>query len=89
MPTYSHICKNCNQEFEDTYSIHASVPTTCPLCNVDGYVTRQIYGLTTSIVELAGRELVQKLWKEGKDMARQARKDERLARNLYGSNDDK
>jgi putative FmdB family regulatory protein len=86
MPTYCHICKACQQEFEDIYSIHAPVPTVCPLCNVEGQVKRLISGNVSANVELTGRELVQKLWKEGKDLARQARKDEKLARTLYGRN---
>jgi putative FmdB family regulatory protein len=88
MPTYEHKCEACQQEFEDTYSIHAAVPTVCPLCNAEGQVKRLISGNVSANVELTGRELVQKLWKEGKDLARQARKDEKLARTLYGSNDD-
>jgi putative FmdB family regulatory protein len=88
MPTYEHKCFSCQQEFEDTYSIHAAVPTVCPLCNVEGQVKRLISGNVSANVELTGRELVQKLWKEGKDLARQARKDEKLARSLYGRNDD-
>jgi len=89
MPTYSHICLKCNQEFEDIYSIHAPVPNTCPLCKEEGFVQRQISCNISANVELTGRDLVTKLWKEGKDLARQARKDEKLARTLYGSNDDK
>jgi putative FmdB family regulatory protein len=87
MPTYDHLCEACNQEFEDTYSIHAPIPTTCPNCKVDGQVKRLISCNVSAQVELTGRDLVQKLWKEGKDIARQARKDEKLARNLYGNND--
>lgn len=88
MPTYSHICNSCNQEFEDIYSIHAPVPTICPLCKTEGQVKRQISCNISANVELTGRDLVQKLWKDGKDLARQARKDEKLARSLYGSNDE-
>jgi len=86
MPTYDHLCEACQQEFEDIYSIHAPVPTTCPICKVDGQVKRLISGNVSAQVELTGRDLVQKLWKEGKDIARQARKDEKLAHNLYGDN---
>lgn len=88
MPTYDHICQACNQEFEDTYSIHADIPNVCPLCKTEGQIRRLISCQVSANVELTGRELVQKLWKEGKDLARQARKDEKLARSLYGSNDD-
>jgi putative FmdB family regulatory protein len=87
MPTYDHLCEACQQEFEDTYSIHAPIPTACPNCGVEGQVKRLISCNVSAQVELTGRDLVQKLWKEGKDIARQARKDEKLARNLYGNND--
>ena len=85
MPTYEHACKNCAHEWEDTYSIHAAVPNTCPNCKEEGHVKRLISGNVSATVILEGRELVEKLWKEGKDLARQARKDEKLAQNLYGS----
>jgi putative FmdB family regulatory protein len=84
MPTYPHICRNCNHEWEDTYSIKQDPPTLCPNCNVDGYVKRQISIPGNVTVELTGRELVTKLWKEGKELAKQARKDEKLAHDLYG-----
>lgn len=85
MPTYDHICESCNQEFEDTYSITAPIPSVCPKCGVEGKVKRLISGSGSGKVELQGRELVEKLWKEGKDLARRARKDENLAANLYGN----
>ena len=87
MPCYPHICKKCNHEWEDTYSIHVPVPTICPNCNEEGFVQRQISVPGNVTVELTGRELVTKLWKEGKDLARQARTNEKLARSLYGSNE--
>jgi putative FmdB family regulatory protein len=85
MPSYDHKCSNCNHEWEDTYSIKAEVPNTCPNCNKEGFVKRLISSGTSANVILEGRELVQKLWKEGKDLARQARTNEKLAHNLYGS----
>jgi putative FmdB family regulatory protein len=85
MPTYCHICNACNTEFEDTYSIHAPVPNICPNCKVEGQVKRLISCNVSANIELSGRDLVNKLWKEGKDLARKARTDEKLARNLYGN----
>ena len=85
MPTYCHICNSCQHEWEDIYSIKQDPPTTCPNCNVEGHVQRLISSNISANVELTGRDLVQKLWKEGKDIARQARKDEKLAHNLYGN----
>jgi len=85
MPTYEHKCEACEHVWEDVYSIHSPTPTVCPKCGVDGKVKRLISMPGCTKVELHGRELVEKLWKEGKDLARQARKDENLAANLYGT----
>jgi putative FmdB family regulatory protein len=85
MPTYEHKCNACGHEWEETYSIKDSVPTVCPECKVEGKVQRLISMPAGVKVELEGRELVQKLWKEGKDLARKARKDDNLAANLYGT----
>ena len=84
MPTYLHSCQKCLKEFEDTYSIHAPVPTVCPLCKTEGQVKRLISSQGIVRVQLEGRELVESLWKEGKDLARRAKKDDNLAANLYG-----
>jgi putative FmdB family regulatory protein len=83
MPSYDHICGNCQHEWEDTYSIHAEVPDTCPNCQVKGQVKRLI-SLPSVKVELTGRDLVNKLRAEGKELARRARKDDSLAADLYG-----
>ena len=84
MPCYEHMCKFCGHEWEDTYSIHDAVPTICPECKTEGQVKRLISGGGSVKVELTGKELIQQLWKEGKQIAKQARKDENLAANLYG-----
>lgn len=85
MPTYEHKCKSCGHEWEEIYSMTDPVPSTCPECKTEGQVIRLISGGGGVKVELEGRELVQKLWKEGKDLAKQARKDENLAADLYGT----
>lgn len=85
MPTYEHKCEGCNHEWEDTYSIKQDPPTVCPNCKEEGKVKRLISMPGGVTVELTGRELIDKLRKEGKELARQARKDENLAHNLYGS----
>lgn len=84
MPCYEHLCKNCEHQWEDTYSIHDKVPTVCPNCKVEGKVQRLISGGCAVKVELQGKELVQQLWKEGKQIAKEARKNEALAASLYG-----
>lgn len=85
MPTYEHRCNSCGYEWEDIYSINDPIPDTCPECKTKGQVQRLISIPAGGRVELEGRELVQKLWKEGKDLARKARKDENLAANIYGT----
>lgn len=85
MPTYLHLCKNCNEEFEDFYSIREEPPTKCPLCNVEGQVQRLVYGGSgRGIVELTGNELKEKLKQEGQELKRMAMKDENLRANLAG-----
>lgn len=32
MPTYEHMCKSCDYEWEDTYSMTKDPPTICPQC---------------------------------------------------------
>jgi putative FmdB family regulatory protein len=84
MPCYEHECKSCGHQWEEFYSIHADIPNVCPSCKVEGRVKRLISGGGSVKVELQGRELVEKLWKEGKELAKQAKKDEKLAASLYG-----
>lgn len=84
MPNYEHLCKACGHEWEQHYSIHDEVPSVCPSCKEEGQVQRLISGGHVVKVELQGKELVQKLWKEGKQLAKEARKNENLSANLYG-----
>lgn len=86
MPAYDHLCKNCGHEWEDVYSIHAEVPQLCPNCKKEGHVQRLISCATPGKVELQGRELVEKLRGEGKELARKARRDPSLAADLFGPN---
>jgi putative FmdB family regulatory protein len=85
MPTYEHGCSKCGYEWEDIYSIHDSVPTVCPNCKSEGNIKRLISTPATGKVELTGKDLVRKLWKEGKDLAKQAKTNDNLAANLYGT----
>ena len=83
MPTYEHKCRECEHQWEEVYSMHDDPPTTCPECECEN-VYRMIFAPGKVEVMLEGRELAQKLWKEGKDLARKARTDEKLAADLYG-----
>ena len=83
MPTYEHKCRECDHHWEEIYSMHDDPPKVCPECNVEN-VCRLISAPGKVEVILEGRELVEKLWKDGKDLARKARKNENLANELYG-----
>ncbi|MFA5758938.1 MAG: zinc ribbon domain-containing protein [Clostridia bacterium] len=84
MPTYDHVCKSCGHEWEDIYSMRDDVPDICPKCNVKGQVKRLISGVAKVNVELTGRDLVNKLRAEGKELARLAKKSDSVAADLYG-----
>lgn len=84
MPEYPHLCKLCKHQWNDTYSINSNPPTTCPSCKEEDCVQRLISKPGSVRVELHGRELIEKLWKEGKNLARKARTNENLAADLYG-----
>ena len=85
MPTYEHLCEYCGHEWEDIYSMNDPVPNICPKCNTDGKVKRLISTPGLGKVELQGRDLINKLRKEGKDLARRAQTDDNLAADLYGT----
>jgi putative FmdB family regulatory protein len=85
MPEYSHLCKNCSHKWNEIYSIHSDPPTLCPNCKTEGFVNRLITGAPYTKVELYGSELYSKLRAEGKQIAKEAEKNEKLAENLYGA----
>jgi putative FmdB family regulatory protein len=82
---YEHLCNACNTEFELEYSMHAPVPTLCPLCGVDGQVKRLISCKNKGRVELTGREYQESIKQGAGDLVKEARRDERLLANLVGS----
>lgn len=84
MSFYDHLCGNCKQEFELEYSVHASVPTICPLCNHDGQVKRLITYATPGKVELTGHDLKSHLKAEGKKLKAEAMRNENTLANLVG-----
>ncbi len=85
MPTYEHVCNNCQHEWEDVYSIRQNPPTICPSCNLEGKVQRLVSGGSgKGIVEITGHELKAKMRAEGQELKRAALKDERVLANLVG-----
>lgn len=82
---YEHICRNCNKEFEQEYSIKADPPTTCPLCGVEGQVERLIsLGPGKGIVRPQGREILDRVKSDTQKMVQHAAKNENYAENLIG-----
>lgn len=84
MPTYEHLCAHCEEEFEDTYSMKAEPPTTCPLCGEEGGVKRLISLTAPGIVEVTGHELKQKLKEQGRQLKTEALRNENKLANLVG-----
>jgi len=83
MPVYEHRCIECEYEWEDIFKLNDPIPEECPECHAKGKVERLI-SWCRGKVELSGRELTQQLWAEGKQLARQAQKDENLAADIIG-----
>ena len=85
MPTYEHLCKACENEWEEFYSITKDPPTVCPKCKTKGQVKRLISGGSgRGIVVLTGRDLTEHCKAEGKRIAMEARTNENLKANLIG-----
>lgn len=82
MPTYSHLCKKCQHEWDDEYKMSEPVPDTCPSCKEVGGVKRLISAATPGKVELYGKELAAHLYAEGKKLARSSK--ESTIANLVG-----
>ena len=86
MPEYEHVCKKCNQEFEQEYSIKANPPTKCPLCGEEGHVERLISGGNgKGIVNLTGQDLRDKIQSDAMKMKKRALTNENYAMNLFGT----
>lgn len=85
MPTYLHVCHECNKEWEDMYSMKQDPPDTCPNCGCVGKVERLIYGGSgRGIVERTGEELKEKTKNDSKELMKEMLKDEKLLANLVG-----
>lgn len=85
MPTYPHLCKNCQHEWDEIYGIKDAPPTICPNCKTEGMVTRLIGGGSgRGIVTLSGKDLGRKIKADAKAMTREAVANERVMANLVG-----
>jgi putative FmdB family regulatory protein len=84
MPTYSHLCDNCQHEWDDFYSINANPPTTCPQCQQETAKRTISGGSGRGIVELTGNDLVEKIKGDAKRIEKEASTNENTYANLLG-----
>lgn len=86
MPEYLHSCQNpdCNHEWEDSYSIKADPPTTCPKCNQQTAKRLISGGSGKGIVEKSFEEFKANLANDVKDIKKRAATDEKYLANLVG-----
>jgi len=84
MPTYEHICTDCNHEWEDEYSIKQDPPKVCPKCQKETAKRLVSGGSGRGVVELGVNELVAKLKGDAKDLQKDAAKSEKVYANLLG-----
>lgn len=86
MPSYEHICDNpeCNNEWEDFYSIVKDPPTTCPKCNQE--TARRIIsgGSGKGIMELTGDELKDKVKADTQKLKKEMHNSEKVYSNILG-----
>lgn len=82
MPEYSHICidENCNNKWEENYSIKSDPPKICPKCQKET-AKRIISGRTLGKVELTGHEFDAK----HKESIQQLKKDMYSNENVYAN----
>ena len=85
MPTYPHICNECNYEWELFYSIKENPPDTCPNCGTQGKVERLIAGGSgRGIVEITGNELKEKTKQDAANILQEASRNEKFLANIVG-----
>ena len=85
MPTYEHLCKACDYEWDDVYSMVVDPPTICPSCEEDGQVKRLISGGSgRGIVILKGGDLRAKLMGDAQQARMRARTDEKFRASIIG-----
>lgn len=86
MPTYSHICNNteCNNQWDDFYSISQAPPTTCPLCNQETAKRVISSGGSKGVVELYGQDLKDKVLADGQQLKKEIHQDAYKYANFLG-----
>ena len=85
MPTYPHICNECQFEWDEEYGINTAPPDTCPKCGVKGNVERLIAGgYGKGIVNVTGHELNERTKQDAANAVREASKNENFLANMVG-----
>ena len=84
MPTYPHKCKECEHEWEESYSINDNPPTKCPSCGAEGHVIRLIALSQGVHMKMSTSEFKESLATEKKKIKKQLKTDENLKANLMG-----
>jgi len=85
MPTYFHQCQNteCNNEWEDEYSIKLDPPKQCPKCLQD--TAKRLINCKGGIeVALEGRDLVDKVKQDSVKLRREMYTNENTYANIVG-----
>jgi hypothetical protein len=86
MPTYLYTCP-IHGKFEEEHSIKIKLDF-CSKCTEEGKldvpVERLINCVTKGVVELSGQELIARAKQEGKQLAKDAAKSEKIYSNLLG-----
>lgn len=86
MPSYEHICNNqeCNNEWEDFYSINADPPKVCPKCNQETAQRVISGGSGKGIMFQTDAEFAEGLKGEVAKIKQKASKNENYMANLIG-----
>ena len=85
MPTYEHLCKACEHEWDQVYGMTVDPPTLCPECGVDGKVKRLIsLGPGPGIMRKSAGEIRSGMAAETRALKERAKTDENFRANLVG-----
>lgn len=86
MPTYSHKCTDteCNNEWEDYYSIVKNPPTICPKCGKETAQRLIDGGMGRGIVELGSTEILAKSKEDIRKFRKETYASEKNYANVLG-----
>lgn len=89
MPTYLYLCEKNNEEFEEFHSVSEELEE-CPICkskNLECHKPKKLINSTAKgVVELYGKDLINKVKEDAAKIKRESYKNEKLYANLLGEN---